>query len=267
MDVFYDMSSIDKTKTTTGASGSILRGDETPQKDVKFAIGESRSEHPVSSPAKTTVGTAAAAVSPDRVKSRPNEQVQRPRKRVRHHAIHDYPLSLDQRKYLDKIKLKGGSYAILMALYCSATSSLRTPELRDGKLSQAFCDSSLAVGKDCQGAIREQYSGSWNGAIDTLEKKHKLVERHRHGSRGHEFSLTEAGKAFVEKLLREQDNQVAKEVLLQCKSKDSVSSLLDLDTVQMILDMDNVSRSTITKGKGGNDSKKQRSMESFFSKK
>jgi predicted transcriptional regulator len=181
-------------------------------------------------------------------------------------------LSPDNLKYVKRIKIMGGTYAILFALFLSPKSDLTKQELRSlDSAADAFCGGKgkLALTENTYNI--ETYEGSWHSGIKHLEEKGLVRRRCGSQREQHQFSLTHQGHVFIEELLRTQDSLVAKTILKESRKKKFYSSL-DPKKIERINAMESVTRATTAtatkKIPAENDpsiAKGQTKMTSFFS--
>ncbi|KAL7545135.1 hypothetical protein ACHAWF_008489 [Thalassiosira exigua] len=118
----------------------------------------------------------------------------------------DNPFNNDH--YMNKIKIRGGAFAILMAFHYSQTDVLRKAQIC--KEAQKFCDEAMEANY-----MAGRPRGAWSGN-KTLQDHHLLTERNfrTFGSGGfrdrpHEYTLTRDGKLFVEALFANRPGAVA----------------------------------------------------------
>ena len=156
---------------------------------------------------ETTATPAAATTAPPMI-----EVVER--KEVETGSV---ALDLDTNKYIKKITIRGGGYAILMSLYfhTKTNDDFLTKEEIDS-IAKQYCNQPL-VKHHPKSLVRELF-GPWHG-IDTIEKNHRLVIRTfpkmkkqqkgaQQSDRHHQFHLTSTGEYFVQRLLHERSKDI-----------------------------------------------------------
>lgn len=120
------------------------------------------------------------------------------------HAVY---LSLDQCKYKDSIKIRGGSYGILMALYfhssgdhCDGDGWMTKREICEQ--GQLYCRAQLQP-KELPHMLNSYLFSAWNGSIERLEHHQlALLRDHRNEDRQKLWKLTKHGRKFAEELFQ-----------------------------------------------------------------